>query len=144
MEVANDYSRQEALERLNITPRTFRQMLEEYAEVLGPAPGDRIPAQLVEILATIQALRSRGIARDEIVAALASEPVRPEDDIRAKLDDIAAALVRAEERRLADHDRLLTALMRTQQELAHLRGELLLTRSRKDRRRRGLFGFGRR
>jgi len=53
-----------------------------------------------------------------------------------KIDRLADALARAEEKQSEDRDRLLTALMRTHQEVRQLRFELAAQGSRKDRKRR--------
>lgn len=58
-----------------------------------------------------------------------------QNDLMAHLDHLARALNRSEERRARDRDRLLTALMRTQQEIQQLRYELIGQRSRRQRKR---------
>lgn len=56
-------------------------------------------------------------------------------DLAAHLEHLAKALNRSEERRARDRDRLMTALMRTQQEIQQLRYELIGQRSRRQRKR---------
>lgn len=57
------------------------------------------------------------------------------DDLSSHLEHLAKALNRSEERRARDRDRLLTALMRTQQEIQQLRYELVGQRSRRQRKK---------
>ncbi|HHY39053.1 MAG TPA: hypothetical protein GX507_09035 [Clostridia bacterium] len=58
-----------------------------------------------------------------------------QNDLIAHLEHLARALNRSEERRARDRDRLMTALMRTQQEIQQLRYELVGQRSRRQRKR---------
>jgi DNA-binding transcriptional MerR regulator len=127
---------------LQVSPATLRRILNDYQEVLGDVRAEHLSPDLVPILQTILRLRAEGVRRRDILALLRAEREHG-DPIQGKLEEIREALMRAEEARLEDRDRLLTALMRTQQELAHLRDELLLTRSRRDRKRHWLFGSGR-
>lgn len=61
-----------------------------------------------------------------------------------KIEQLAEQVARSEEKRIDDRDRLLMALVRTQQEVQQLRYELL-ARSRRERKRRGFWArlFGR-
>lgn len=56
-----------------------------------------------------------------------------------QIESLTHELSRSEEKRSEDRDRLLTALMRTQQEIQHLRFELVAHCSRKDRKKSGLW-----
>lgn len=69
--------------------------------------------------------------REELLAA---EYAR----LTAELESFAKELRRSEERRAEDRDKLLTALMRTHQEIQQLKYEISLARSRRDRKQRGL------
>jgi hypothetical protein len=74
-------------------------------------------------------------------AAAAQEAVEPgsapapEGPIAAELQRLHQTLSESAERERKDRDRMLTALMRTQQEVAHLREELGTYRSRRQRKR---------
>lgn len=59
-------------------------------------------------------------------------------EIRQELVRIRAELARQAELRLEDRDRQLTAALRLQQEIQHLRYELVTLTSRRDRKRRGI------
>ncbi|MDI3270682.1 MAG: hypothetical protein QJR00_08230, partial [Bacillota bacterium] len=57
-----------------------------------------------------------------------------------ELAEVRSLLLKMEERRRHDQDRLLLSLIRLQQEVQHLRYELAASRSRKERRQgKGLF-----
>lgn len=139
MEFQEVITKNELLATLQIAPNTLRRILREYGSVLQVGEGGEVPPEALPTLQKILQLRAEGRRRREILAELTGSA--PSADWLAKLESIERHLMRAEAMRLEDRDRLLTALMRTQQELAHLREELLLVRSRKDRRRRGLFRF---
>lgn len=55
-----------------------------------------------------------------------------------KIEQLSEQLARSEQKRLEDRDRLLMALLRTQQEIQQLRYELAARGTRRDRKRRGL------
>lgn len=132
--------REQACRVLNTTPRALRQVWTEYAPLLG---GERLPRQFdrqqMRRIGRLLAMRAEGAAQEEVAAALALEeahgasPVAAE--LKERLDSIAHSLSHNEARRLAEHDRVVTALMRTQQELSHLRYELASATPRRERRR---------
>lgn len=132
--------REQACRVLNTTPRVLRQLWTEYAPLLG---GERLPRQFdreqVRRIGRLLAMRAQGVPQEEVAAALA--PEQPPGaravatELRERLDSIAHSLSHNEARRLAEHDRVVTALMRTQQELSHLRYELASATPRRERRR---------
>lgn len=203
----------QAVEALQIPPRTFRQLIEEYGDLVeGPRPlpggqGQDIPHASVELFRRILEWRGNGIdaatirrrltdpswttiqqASAEVAATLepqangtqaesaemetieaasgAATPAQSEgadsdlletpegtpdpttaaDDelaqrqaaLLSRLERLTQELARSEEKRVEDRDRMLTALMRTQQEIQHLRYELATRASRKDR-KKGFF-----
>ncbi|MCL6595462.1 MAG: hypothetical protein K6V73_04535 [Firmicutes bacterium] len=138
--MAEGVGREEACRVLNTTPRVLRRLWAAYGPLLG---GERLPRSLdgrqLRLLARALALEGAGRAREEVAAALLADgeeaSSRLAEDLRDRLDGIAAAIQRTEARRLAEHDRLLTALIRTQQELGHLRYELAAATPRRERRR---------
>ncbi len=163
------YSAQKVCEMLGITPHMLRIILSEYRSWLtgpeveiGPL---HVPAEDVATIRKIVKMQNGGKRKGEIVASLkqaqagtghgssadaaggqalqGGKGLEPEELLR-RLDELNKALAQSESRRLEDRDRLLTALIRTQQEIQQLRYELALASSRKDRRRKGflarLFG----
>ncbi len=76
-----------------------------------------------------EGLASAGQGVTEIAAAAAAEPIASEI---GRLRDV---ILQNAERERQDRDRVLMALVRTQQEVSHLRSELGTLRSRKDRKR---------
>lgn len=133
--------REQACRRLNTTPKVLRETWTRFAAVLGE---ERLPRTLDErqlrLVARALAWSAEGRAEDEVAAALAVEA--GEDDgrlaveLKERLESIASAINHNEHRRAAEHDRVVTALMRTQQELSHLRYELAAAAPRRERRRR--------
>lgn len=145
------FSFQEACAALNISPRTFRSVLEEFSGILSAGDGNGGPqgelaAKDLEILKRIIGLRGEGLSNEAIIDRLQrergrmqGEAVNPTDRLLLeKLDLLAEELMKSEERRIEDRDRLLTALLRTQLQIQHLRSELAGSRSRRDRKGRGL------
>lgn len=131
-----DLSKAEAIKALQIDSRTFRSLLREFGDHLGEDAaklGTETLAKLKEILRW----RSEGMSAVEISARLAGQEVAPAAAgvVLERLEVITAELERSERHRLEDRDRLLTAMMRTQQELTHLRYEMSSLSSRRDRRR---------
>ncbi len=135
-------ARVEALRELKVGPRLFRQLTEEYRSYLGPLPmGGVTPAQLAT-LARILEMRGNGSAKDEILAELEAAPGQAAAEPEPARDPLVALrqeLARAEARQAEDRDRILTALIRTQQEIAHLRQEFAASKSRQERKKRGFF-----
>jgi DNA-binding transcriptional MerR regulator len=106
----------------------------EAAERLG---GERrLPPDAVDRLRAIWRLRGEGLApadiRQQLAGGTQGDPLQR---LLAQLDRLHAELQRSEARRVEDRDRLMMALVRTQQEIQHLRYELSAARSRKERRR---------
>lgn len=132
--------REQACRRLNTTPRALRAIWTRFAPVLGE---ERLPRQLDErqmrLVARALEWTAAGRADEEVAAALALEAEGAEPalalELRERLDSIVSTINRNEHRRAAEHDRVVTALMRTQQELSHLRYELAAATPRKERRR---------
>jgi hypothetical protein len=132
--------REQACRRLNTTPKALRETWARFAAVLGE---ERLPRRLDErqlrLLEHALAWTGEGRAEEEVAAALALEADGGEPalalELRERLEAIASTINHNEHRRAAEHDRVVTALMRTQQELSHLRYELAAATPRRDRRR---------
>jgi hypothetical protein len=132
--------REQACRRLNTTPRALRDIWARFAAVLGE---ERLPRQLDErqlrLVAHALEWTGAGRADDEVAAALALEVEGAEPalamELRNRLESIASTIKHNEHRRAEEHDRVLTALMRTQQELNHLRYEIASSTPRKESRR---------
>ncbi len=88
----------------------------------GPLPGGS------------DALAATGPFAGEAAAAQEAVPAA-ESPIAAELQRLHRTIAESTERERRDRDRMLTALMRTQQEVAHLRQELGTYRSRSQRKR---------
>jgi hypothetical protein len=139
-QVLERLSREQACRRLNTTPRALREVWARFAPVLGE---ERLPRQLDErqlrLLGRALEWTAEGRAEDEVAAALALEASGDEPalalELRERLEAIAATINHNEHRRAAEHDRVVTALMRAQQELSHLRYEIAASIPRRDRRR---------
>jgi hypothetical protein len=133
---------------LGLSPYTLRSLLDEYADVVAPErmadgqPG--LGAEAMARLRVIAAGHAQGLSGDEVRHRLldGDQPLGP-DALLDRLEQLQAELAQSERRRVEDRDRLLLALMRTQQEIQHLRFELAGTRRS---RRKGfwarLFGRG--
>lgn len=126
----------QACERLGIPPYTLRMLRQEYATLLSRDPGDGfMPDSDVEMLRRVIRLRDEGHSTGEILAGLQTAVTGDPESLDAELAKLAASLARAEQTRRSDRDMLLTALMRTQQELQQLRHELA-TRERRQARKK--------
>lgn len=132
--------------RLSLTPAAVRSLLETFPEIgtVEERAGQRgLPADAFARLRTAAAGRAAGLEEEHVRRLLAegdggAEAAADPDKaagLHERLDQLAEALLRSEQRRVSDHDRLMMALIRTQQEIQHLRYELAATRSRKERRR---------
>lgn len=132
--------REQACRRLNTTPRALREVWTRFAPVLGE---ERLPRQLDErqlhLVGRALEWTAEGRADDEVAAALALEATGGEPtlalELRERLEAIASTINHNEHRRAAEHDRVVTALMRTQQELSHLRYEIAAATPRREHRR---------
>ncbi len=134
----------EACLALGVSPHVLRRLLDEFGEVLPPMPEEagerRLAQEAVPALAIIIRMRNAGAGHEDILRALlaqgglgsaaletaAAGEGHPSTEARL-LDQVGRLrdeLQRTEERRAEDRDRLLTALMRTNQELRQLRHEL--------------------
>lgn len=151
MQAQQTVTREEACRELGVSPRTFRTLWQEYASYLGQ---QRVPRELDSrqygLLRVAQRLRAEGRTAEEIGAVLsAAHPAQleqaqaQEQTLLQRLDEIAQRLSESEERRTEDRDRLLMALVRTQQEIGHLRGELASVTPRRARREWWARLFGR-
>lgn len=131
-------TRQEVCRRMHISPTLLRQMFREHASVLGPLGSEGIALPTVEKLSQLLALRVRGSGRErvEIMAegSVALDAPAEESLLQTELRAIAMSLTEAEDHRAADRDRLLMALIRTQQEITQLRYDLCEHVSRRSRR----------
>ena len=156
------FSLQEICVLLNIAPRTFRQIFEDYADVLQwqPAEGadlaQGLPASAFDRLRTIVELRGKGEDEAGIRRALSSQPSPPpgaslrslpaddpdvaESVVVALLRDIGEQLQAARDQWVEEREKILTSLIRVQQELQSLRYEIASQRSRRSRKRKGLWG----
>jgi DNA-binding transcriptional MerR regulator len=138
-----------------------------------PTGKRRLPEWAFRLLKEVVALRNAGLSREEIrdrlralaeaAAGLALVPgyqgpggsgqlVRYVDRATArdlllieKIEHLSEQLARSEQKRAEDRDRLLMALLRTQQEIQQLRYELVARGTRRDRKRRSIWArlFGR-
>ncbi len=100
-----------------------------------------LPANSVALIARIVKLRAEGATDDQIRAAISGgeDPAGAAGRLGSALERLARELEQTEKRRAEDRDRLLTALMRTHQEVRQLRNELAAQTSRKSRKRKSLF-----
>lgn len=154
---AETLSLEEACAELAVTDRLLRRLLADFGDLLPPAAerGEepRLARGAVVLLGEILRWRREGLsdlsirrqaeARAAIPPALAGSEVgapAPVGQILAHVSRLHEEIARQEERRAEDRDRLLTALMRTNQELQHLRLEIS-QRSRRERRRGFLARF---
>lgn len=146
----------EACAALAVTPYVLRRVMDEYEDALPPlleaGAERRVPAAAMAALGAVVGWRNGGLAPAAIRERLRGWPAAhggPADAAPATgaptldrlVGEVAALqeqLQRSEQRQAEDRDRLLTALMRTNQELQHLRHEVA-ARSRRDR-RRGFWG----
>ncbi len=144
---ASEVSREEACRLLGLSPKNLRNLWLRYAALLGSEkPPRRLTLPLLDMLRQISTLRSQGRSEPEILVALAAGPASgmesvPEtaafqqiQGVEERLEEIAQRLAVNEARRAHDHDRLVTSLMRTQQELNHLRYEVAASVPRRERR----------
>ncbi|MGE5484492.1 MAG: hypothetical protein ACM3X4_05710 [Ignavibacteriales bacterium] len=105
-----------------------------------------LPADSVAAIATILKMRAEGATDDEVREAFSpgAQAGRTADRVEMTLQRLARELAQTEKRRAEDRDRLLTALMRTHQEVRQLRNELAAQSSRKARKNKSflsrLFG----
>ena len=133
---------------LGLPPYVLRSLLDDYADVVATArtAGGQLaldPEALVR-MRSIAAGHAQGLSADEIRQRLAAqgEQPAPAEALLDRLELLQAELAQSERRRVEDRDRLLLALVRTQQEIQHLRVELSGTRRS---RRKGFWArlFGR-
>ncbi len=133
-----------ACEVLGLTPHVLRRLLDDFEDVLPPVRAeDRgLAPDAMPVLAAIAGWRAAGMAHEEVhrrAQAMAAQgtPALADDATErlvAEVSRVHAELLRSEQQRGEDRDRMLTALMRTQQELASLRLELA-ARHRRERKR---------
>ncbi len=153
------FSLQEICVLLNIAPRTFRQLLREYAGLLEwevPADQDMprgLPAEVFDRFRTIVEMRAAGRDFESIKRAVlrereVAEPPLPRTPpvadvsnsvVIALLRELSDELKQAEERWGEERERILTALIRVQQELQSLRYELASHTSRRERKRKSFW-----
>jgi len=150
----------EACAVLSISAYVLRRLLDDFEDVLPPlvdAPNERrLPRSALGPLLAIARWRNEGLGQEEIrrraqglqsggsgVADADGGGQDAADDpavgrLLSQVSRLHEELARQEERRAEDRDRMLTALMRTNQELQHLRFDLA-AKTRKER-RKGLWG----
>lgn len=136
----------EACALLGISPYVLRRLLEEFADMLPPpveiAGERRLETAVVGMLATLVRWRGEGLSPEEMRRRMRAfgDGVPQErqqeagDPLRTAVDELRQELKRTEHKQAEDRDRLLTLLMRTNQELQQLRHELSM-RPRRERRR---------
>lgn len=135
-------SREEACRVLGLSPSSLRTLWHRYAAVLGSEkPPRRFTQGVLEMLRRISTMRAQGKTEGEVLVALMAPEAGLEaaateqiQGVEERLEEIARRLAQNESRRAHDHDRLVTGLMRTQQELNHLRYEVAATVPRRERR----------
>ncbi|MHB9146207.1 MAG: hypothetical protein ACYC5Y_12830 [Symbiobacteriia bacterium] len=143
----------EACEAIGVPPSTFRQILADFKDLVEDGHQDEDVATLsplqVEQLRAVNQWRGEGVSASEIrlrlqgahsEIAAATATLSPEEILLQQMEGVQKALERSEQRRVEDRDRMLTALMRTQQEIQRLSYSLAANSSRRDRKRTGLFG----
>jgi hypothetical protein len=136
-----------ACESLGIPPALFRKLWDEFSDELGePGPDGQLSHSSFEQLARIWRLRGDGHGPEAIRSALRGEEGTPVegDSLLSRMESLHRALDHSERRRMEDRDRLMMAMIRTQQEIRDLRQELTIGR-RRDRRKgflRRLWGGG--
>lgn len=149
----------QACAALSLSAYVLRRLLDDFEDVLPPlveGRGERlVPASALEILTALATWRAEGLDADELRRRAlemrgAAAGDLPPTEAEAEGDPVAQRLVeqvarleeaisRQDERQAEDRDRLLTALMRTNQELQSLRYDLAAGRARRER-RKGLWG----
>ncbi|MDQ7792798.1 MAG: hypothetical protein RDU89_00095 [bacterium] len=155
------FSLQEICVLLNIAPKTFRQLLREYGEFLEwelpdtAEPPRGLPGEVFDRLRTIVTLRAKGDSDESIrraltVASTGTEapgvPLRVAEEkdvansvVVALLREIGEDVKRVEDRWQEEREKILTALIRVQQELQTLRYELSTQSSRRSRKRKAFW-----
>lgn len=140
-----------ACELLGVSPHVLRRLMDDYEELLPPlieaGRERRLPGAAIGLLGQILRWRNDGLGPEEVlrrvrgaeaaVEGAADEAAPggvPLEHMLGELAWVHEQLERSEARRAEDRDRLLTALMRTNQELQHLRYEMA-GRPRRERRR---------
>ena len=151
------FSLQEICVLLNIAPKTFRQLLQDYADLLHWQPAEGadlapgLPAVAFDRLRTIVELHGKGEDEAGIRRTLCNPPSPPpEASLRwlandgsvvvALLRDIGEQLEEARNQWVEEREKILTSLIRVQQELQSLRYEVASQGSRRARKRKGLWG----
>lgn len=147
--------RQELVRRLRLPPRTVRTLIGTWGHLLSDPRSGRFTALDVSRLQVAMRMTQRGYSAEEIEAEMqhvasaeggtvdecalaraeAAAAANKPGSLQEELSLLRTVLVDDVERQRIDRDRVLMALMRTQQELMVLRGELGLTRTRKERKR---------
>jgi hypothetical protein len=126
--IRETFTREEACKELGISPSMFRRLWREYGTYLGQErPPRDLDARTLGLIRVAHRLRLEGRTPEEIGG--------PVQELLGRLEEINRRLAESEERRGEDRDRLLMALLRTQQEIGHLRGELAAVTPRRSRRR---------
>ncbi|MBX6378604.1 MAG: hypothetical protein IRY95_08650 [Clostridia bacterium] len=138
----------EACQRARVPVRLFRQLSREFPDLFPVQLADGrkwLAPDVVERLRSVGRWREQGLDDGQVMARLrqGEEPTLADDAVSLLMDRLATLNVQireGERRRAEDWDRLITLLMRTQQELQHLRYEVS-ARTPRRRKRRGLLSF---
>lgn len=126
---------------LQLAPHVVRSLLTEYRPWLTTAESEGgLSREDFARLTRIHAWRSQGLSAAEIRRRLEAgqESGEGEAGLNLLLEEIgrmAGLLQASEEKRAEDRDRLMLALMRTQQEIQQLRYEVAASKSRRERRK---------
>lgn len=143
------------MRRLRLPPRSIRTLIGTWGHLLSDPRSGRFTALDVSRLQVAMRMTQRGYSAEEIEAEMqhvtsaesgtvdgrtlarteAAAAAHREGGLQEELSLLRTVLVENVERQRIDRDRILMALMRTQQELMVMRGELGLTRTRKERKR---------
>ncbi|MCR4398738.1 MAG: hypothetical protein NUV93_07230 [Firmicutes bacterium] len=152
-------------ERLGLTAAQLRDVISSFGDILGageadqPPPDDEVtwrelldgdaesegtpglPRESLQKIEKIVRMRADGIPDAEIRRILLDAEASAssaEERLALNLDRLAREIELTEKRRAEDRDRLLTALMRTHQEVRQLRNELAAQSSRRARKKRSI------
>jgi hypothetical protein len=138
--------------RLGSGLEKVKELLAGYPQLFAhelPRPGCITETGFLKLAALVRMLRD-GLSEDEIRRrmALVSQGGKETaadheggDTLRARVEELVRLLERSEDRRLDERDRMLTTLMRTHQEIQHLRYELAAAIPRRERRRRSFWNW---
>ncbi|MEW6243384.1 MAG: hypothetical protein AB1497_03800 [Bacillota bacterium] len=139
----------EACSASGLHPRLVGEIVREYGQELGVSESEEgdlhLPEDSVPLLKSIHLWQAEGLGVEEIRQRLKA-PGRPpvefqDNELYNRLLDLVTRLEKTEKQRAEDRDRLLTALIRTQQEVQQLRYQLVGMTTRADRKRKRFLGI---